>query len=115
VVGLPGNPVSTFTSFAIFVAPVVRRMMGHGRVENLEVRAILGGRLKRRPGRTTYHLARLEGRDGTLVARPVPTMGSGDVVSLVRSNAFIVTEGAPDALEAGAHVTAVPWRDFHLR
>jgi len=115
VVGLPGNPVSAYTSFAVFVVPAVRRMMGHDRVEGLEVRAILGGRLERRPGRTTYHLARLEQRNGTFVALPVRTTGSADMVSLVRANAFLVTPGAPDALEAGSEVAAVPWRDFHLR
>ena len=31
VVGLPGNPVSAFTGFAVFVAPALRKMMGHGR------------------------------------------------------------------------------------
>ncbi len=115
VVGLPGNPVSTFTGFAVFVAPVLRKTMGYRRFEGVEVRATLTARLKRRPGRTTYHLARLEANHGSFVAYPVKTMGSGDVVSLVRANAFVVTEGAPDALEQGSEVTAVPWRDFEFR
>jgi len=114
-VGLPGNPVSTFTAFAVFVAPVLRKMMGHRRAEAVEVRAVLGDRLRRRPGRTTYHLARLEVVDGRFVAHPVRNMGSGDAISLVRANAYVVTPGAADALEAGAEVAAIPWREFHLR
>ncbi len=112
VLGLPGNPVSTFTCFAVFAAPAIRRMMGYRRAEASEVHAVLRGRLKRRPGRTTFHLARLEARDGTLVADPVRTMGSGDVVSLSRANAFIVTPGGNTAFEPGSTVTVMPWRDF---
>lgn len=29
VFGLPGNPVSAFVTFALFVAPVIRRLLGH--------------------------------------------------------------------------------------
>jgi len=114
-IGLPGNPVSTFTAFAVFVAPALRKMMGHLHPEAVEVRAVLAERLKRRPGRTTYHLARLEVVDGRFVAHPVRTMGSGDAISLVRASAYVVTPGAADALEAGSEVAAVPWKDFHLR
>jgi len=115
VVGLPGNPVSTFTAFAVFVAPVLRKMMGHRRPHAIEVRAILAERLARRPGRTTFHLARLEFVNGRPVARPVRTMGSGDAISLSRANAFVVAPGAQEALEPGAEVTALPWNDFFLR
>lgn len=115
VVGLPGNPVSTFTGFAVFVAPVLRRMMGFLRLVDPEVRAVLAERLPRRPGRTTYHLARVEVESGRFVAHPVKTMGSADVISLVRANAFIVTAGAADALEAGVEVSAILWKDAHLR
>lgn len=115
VVGLPGNPVSTFTAFAVFVAPTLRRMMGHPRPDNLTVRATLVAPLRRRPGRTTYHLARLEPTERGFQVLPIRTMGSGDVLSLSRANAFVVTQGAPDALAAGTEVTALPWRDFNLR
>ena len=115
VVGLPGNPVSTFTDFAVFVAPALRKMMGYPRWENLEVQAELVARLKRKPGRTTYHLARVSRDQGGFKALPVRTMGSGDVLSMSRANAFVVTPGEAHALDAGATVRAELWTDFHLR
>ncbi|HRQ90686.1 MAG TPA: molybdopterin-binding protein, partial [Bacteroidia bacterium] len=30
VFGLPGNPVSAYVTFSLFVAPVIRRILGHG-------------------------------------------------------------------------------------
>jgi molybdopterin molybdotransferase len=115
VVGLPGNPVSTFTDFAVFVAPVLRKMMGYPRWDNLGVEAELVARLKRKPGRTTYHLARVSQERGGFKALPVRTMGSGDVLSMHRANGFVVTPGEAHALEAGATVQAELWTDFHLR
>jgi molybdopterin molybdotransferase len=115
VVGLPGNPVSTFTDFAIFVAPALRKMMGYSRRDNLEVGAVLTVALKRKPGRETYHLARVEIEDGGYQATPVRTMGSGDVISMVRANAFVVTPGGKHALPAGSTVRAVLWDEFQLR
>ena len=115
VVGLPGNPISTFTDFAVFVAPALRKMLGHAVWDNPRVPAVLQTRLKRKPGRTIYHLARVRAGDSGLVAAPIRTMGSGDVLSMVQANAFVITPGSPHALEAGEQVEAELWRDFQLR
>jgi molybdopterin molybdotransferase len=115
VVGLPGNPVSTFTGFAVFVAPALRKMMGYARCDNLEVTAVLAERLKRKPDRATYHLARVALTDDGFTALPVRTMGSGDVVSMSRANAFVITPAGSRALDPGTEVTAVLWPGFNLR
>jgi molybdopterin molybdotransferase len=115
VVGLPGNPVSTFTGFAVFVAPALRKMMGFARCDSLEVTAVLTGRLKRKPGRTTYHLARVARTADGFTALPVRAMGSGDVVSMSRANAFVITAPGAHALDPGTPVTAILWPHFNLR
>jgi molybdopterin biosynthesis enzyme len=51
--------------------------------------------LRRRPGRETLHLARVESIDGERVAHPVASTGSGDVLSIARANGFVITP--PDA------------------
>jgi molybdopterin molybdotransferase len=115
VVGLPGNPISTFTGFAIFVAPALRRMMGYAEWRNLELPATLDRPLAAGPKRQTYHLVRLSASREGLTARPVRSTGSGDVLSLVRANGFVVTSVGCGDLEAGQTVPALLWRDFHLR
>jgi molybdopterin molybdotransferase len=110
VVGLPGNPLSTFTGFAVLVGPALRRMMGHASFENVEVLLPLAATLRRKPGRTTYHLAHVAPVDGELRVHPVKSMSSGDVLSLVRANAFVVTLGSPHAIEPGTKVPVLLWR-----
>jgi molybdopterin molybdotransferase len=115
VFGLPGNPVSTYTAFAVFVAPALRRMQGYRRWENQRLPAVLAEPLRARRGRETYHLARLTGRSEGLTASPVAHAGSGDVFALARANGFIVTPESGASLAAGAGVSALLWKDFDLR
>jgi molybdopterin molybdotransferase len=109
VVALPGNPVSAFTGFAVFVAPALRKMSGHPCPDGKPIAVRLAEPLRRKPGRTTYALAHVEVVDGAWVARPARSAGSGDVLSLVRANAFLVVPGDPHAVEAGTLVDAILW------
>lgn len=109
VLGLPGNPVSAFSVFAVLAAPALRRMLGHDRCEDPEIVATLASALKARPGVTTFHLARVAVEGGRVIAHPVASAGSADVASLARANAFVVTSGAARGLEGGTEVVARVW------
>ncbi len=111
VVGLPGNPVSAFTGFAVFLAPFLRRIGGWSRWRNLEAEARLLEPLKARPGRVAFRLARAGLENGEMVVRPAKSRGSGDATSLLRANAFAVTGGEPGGVPAGSRVRTVLWRD----
>jgi molybdopterin molybdotransferase len=115
VFGLPGNPVSTFTMFAVFVAPALRRMMGYRAWADVELRATLEEPLEALPGRKTYHLARLAAGPAGLTARRIRAAGSGDVLALARANGFIVTAAEGARLARGATVGVQAWPGFHLR
>jgi molybdopterin molybdotransferase len=115
VLGLPGNPVSTFTCFAVFVAPMLRRMLGYRRWENRSMLAVLTEPLRERGGRETYHLARIEPGPEGLVAQCVRNAGSGDVLALARANGFVVSPVGGASHAAGASVPALLWRDSDFR
>ena len=115
VIGLPGNPVSTYCGFELFVAPALRRLSGRSVATRTPVRAELAGPLRNKPGRRTFHLARLEFRGARFVAIPVATTGSGDLLSMVRANAFLITDADQGDCPAGTLLDALPWREFDLR
>lgn len=56
IFGLPGNPVSTLTSFIQFVRPALLRLMGANRTEKPVVSAFLEEDIKKQPGKV--HLLR---------------------------------------------------------
>lgn len=83
VFGLPGNPVSALVCCYRYVLPFVDRMMG------LECEARLSAFItelpRRKKGRTHFVPVALEGEK----ARPVPTNGSGDFLSVLASDGFV--------------------------
>jgi molybdopterin molybdotransferase len=109
VLGLPGNPISAFTGFQVFVRPVLRKLMGDPQPVAGPLRATLLTPLRRKPGRLTYHLAHLRWHEGKPLVAPVASASSGDVLSLVRANAFIVAPGDAQAIPAGAEVDVLAW------
>jgi molybdopterin molybdotransferase len=115
VLGLPGNPVSSLAGFALLAAPALRRMMGYRRPDNVTLNARLERAIRTRPGRKTFHLARVESVAGELSACRAASTGSGDVLSMSRANGWIVSETDEGELAAGDRVPVMLWRDFHLR
>jgi molybdopterin molybdotransferase len=115
VFGLPGNPVSTFVGFEVFVAPALRKMMGYRHWGNVELPAVLEEPLKTHPGRVTYHLSRVTATSDGLTVRRVRSKGSGDALSMTAANAFAITGAEVDFVEAGSTLPVLLFRDFHLR
>lgn len=98
--GLPGNPVSTFVIFEIFIRPVLYRMMGHE--WNLPIiRAHLReGYIRRNPARAAF--VPILYRDG--VAHPVRYLGSAHLEGLCNANGLMLVPLGIREIPAGAEV-----------
>jgi molybdopterin molybdotransferase len=104
VFGLPGNPVSAQVTFDLFVRPALLRMQGARVTGRPRARVELREGVENRSGRKSHVPARVRFEDGSLVARPVRSAGSGDLAAHARANALVVIEA--DRLKAGAGETA---------
>jgi molybdopterin molybdotransferase len=97
---LPGNPVSAFVSFQVFVRPAIRRMMGAEPLHRPLVRARCLERLGSPKGKRQYLRAHYFDAEGKGSVRPVGGPGSHLIGGLARANALIVV---PE------DQTEVPW------
>lgn len=105
VFGLPGNPVSCFVSFHLFVAPALRRAMGQTQGWfPPSVRTTLAAPLKSGGDRRVYTRVRVESRQGELIARPLTSQGSGSLTSMVDANGLAIVPEGTTRVEAGARV-----------
>ena len=90
VFGLPGNPVSTFVAFELFVNPVLKTLQGLGPGTH----PIMRGRLERevieKSGRTTFLPAVVADQGDGVKVDPVSWKGSADIFSMVGANGLIV-------------------------
>jgi molybdopterin molybdotransferase len=107
VFGLPGNPVSAQVTFDLFVRPALLRMQGSRVVSRPRVEVELLQPLVNRSGRDNHLPARVRFEGGRLVAEPVPSRGSGDVVAHARANALVILEHNRLRAEAGERAPAV--------
>jgi len=107
VLGLPGNPLSAFVGFKIFAEPALRRFSGMSVAWKQPVTVRLDEPIRHRPGRRTYHLAHVEDRGEGWVAVPVRSTGSGDVLSLSRANAIVITASQAGDVAAGETLGAL--------
>jgi molybdopterin molybdotransferase len=64
--GLPGNPVSSFVTFELFVRPVIRRLAGHERLHRATDRAVLLEPVTKSRGRRGFQrVTALRSTDGS--------------------------------------------------
>jgi molybdopterin molybdotransferase len=85
VFGLPGNPVSSFIGFELFVRPALRLLAGHeDEPPTQEMR--LRTPLTATNDRPTFHPAR---RHETNQVEPLPWFGSADLRALLAADALI--------------------------
>jgi molybdopterin molybdotransferase len=107
VFGLPGNPVSAQATFDLFVRPGLLKMQGARVVSRPRVPVELLGAVGNRSGRKAHVPARVRFEGGRLVARPVRSMGSGDLAAHARANALVVVEAGREEVAAGETAEAL--------
>ena len=112
VFGLPGNPVSAQVTFDLFVRPLLLRMQGARVLERPLVEAELLEGVGNKSGRKAHLPALVRFEGGRLVARPVRSMGSADLVAHARANALLVLEARRTRAEAGERAPALLLGNF---
>ena len=108
--GLPGNPVSVFVSFEVFVRPAILKMMGRTSLGRPEVIARLTEEVRGPRGKTQF--ARVEvtrGAEGW-VATPTGGRGSNLISTIARANGLAVIPAGTGAAPAGTEVKVMLFR-----
>jgi molybdopterin molybdotransferase len=108
IVTLPGNPVSSFISFELYVRPLIRRLMGKRDVTRATEPAVCLEAFGSPGGKTQYARGVLEVRpDGTRAVTPVGGQGSHVVGGLAQADALIVVPPEVSRVEVGDAVTVI--------
>ena len=103
VLGLPGNPVSSFMCAVLFLVPLLRRLAGRTDVALPLTRATLGSALPANDDRADYMRAALaRGPDGALVATPYRKQDSSMLAPLAHADCLVVRAPLAPAADAGS-------------
>ncbi|MBI3739576.1 MAG: molybdopterin molybdotransferase MoeA [Chloroflexi bacterium] len=104
-IGLPGNPVSAFVGFEVFVRPALGRLSGLKTATRPKVKVRLADAIES-DGRESYLRAIVEERDGVLSAKLTGHQGSGNLLSLVQANALLIVPAGVKSLAIGDQIDA---------
>jgi molybdopterin molybdotransferase len=103
VIGLPGNPVSSYVCAFLFLVPLIRTLLGRTTVHHRKETALLGRDLAANDRREDYLRARLEARDdGTLIATPVDHQDSSLLANLAAARALVIRPPFASAARQGS-------------
>lgn len=102
--GLPGNPVSAWVGFELFVRPMLRRMLGDPRPHRVACEGPLGASIRCSADRTELARARLDAQG---LAWPMPKQTSSALTSVVGVDALLVLPEREGELAAGERVRAL--------
>jgi molybdopterin molybdotransferase len=102
VIGLPGNPVSSYVCAFLFLAPLIRALSGRNAIHNVRETALLGRDIAANDMREDYLRARLEARStGALIATPVDHQDSSLLGNLAAARALVIRPPFAAAAAAG--------------
>ncbi|MFJ3934018.1 gephyrin-like molybdotransferase Glp [Streptomyces sp. NPDC090029] len=107
LLALPGNPVSSYVSFELFVRPAIRTLMGLDDVHRPTVRALLDAEapLSSPDGKRQFLRGRYDAEAGRVA--PVGGAGSHLVAALAHADCLIVVPEKTTSVEPGAGVDVV--------
>ncbi len=125
VFGLPGNPVSSFVCFWLFVRPALMRLMDRRWQPQRMQRVQLATDFRQRSHRETYFPGRIvrsvtdsptvtvDLRKDIPMVSPLPWKGSADLLTVTQADCLIRFPEGSDRFEAGRMVDAIPLRTEH--
>jgi molybdopterin molybdotransferase len=107
--GLPGNPVSTVVTFALFARPLLAALAGDRRPFPAPLPCVFDEPVRTAVPLTHVLRASLDaGADGWLHARLAGPQGSGLLTSVARADAYVIVPEAVREVAPGTRLWALP-------
>jgi molybdopterin molybdotransferase len=111
IFGLPGDALSHFVCFHLFVRPALDRLLARP-IQNT-VQAFLSESMPdTQNARETWWPAQLRVREGRLECRALPWKSSGDITRLPAANALLKVPASTSHFAAGTMVELISTRSF---
>ncbi|RVU34965.1 molybdopterin molybdenumtransferase MoeA [Hwanghaeella grinnelliae] len=114
IVGLPGNPVAAFTTFALVGRPLLQGLAGQAVRAPHRMRAVAGFDYKKKRDRREFVRARISGYDdaGMPIVEKFGRSGAAILTSLVGADGFVELGEDVERLEKGQSVAYLPFSEL---
>ncbi len=103
--GIPGNPVSTMSTFYNFILPCIKKMNNMLNLDLFTLKATLKENIKRKDLRSEFLRGILTKENDKFYVKTTGSQGSGILSSMIKGNCFIYIEEGLDDIKKGSSVT----------
>ncbi len=110
--GLPGNPVSVFVSFEVFIRPAIQKMMGRTQLFRPEVIARVEEDISGPVGKMQFARVRVRRTKEGWMARPTGARGSNLIATVSRANGLAIVPPGVATAPAGSDVRVLVFRSM---
>jgi len=108
--GLPGNPVSTFVSFEVFIRPALLKMMGRKDIFRPEITAVIEDDISGPRDKLQFARVRVWREQGEWRASSTGPAASNLLSTVVRANGLAMIPVGTDTAPAGSQVQVMVFR-----
>jgi molybdopterin molybdotransferase len=108
--GLPGNPVSVFVSFEVFVRPAIMKMMGRSSVRRPEITATLTEEVSGPEAKTQFARVHVQRTADGWAATPTGARGSNLISTVTRANGLAIIPPGTAVAPQGEKVRVMVFR-----
>ncbi|MBN1969451.1 MAG: molybdopterin molybdotransferase MoeA [Candidatus Delongbacteria bacterium] len=109
VIGIPGNPVSNFLAYNLFIKTVINIMSGKSEPLPNFIKGEILSDFRHKSGRKNFVVSKYSEIDGKIYSDPVKSNGSADVNALSKSDCFTIIPADVEKIEKGSIVEIFKW------
>lgn len=110
VFGIPGNPVSNFVTYFIFIQASLHKAMGYARFGIEPQEGVLMTEFCSKVGRKHFVPIEIKKEKNKYCLRPVFSHGSADILAFSRADGLMIVEAGRPGLRKKAKVNFLTWK-----
>ena len=112
IFGVPGNPVSNFLAYFIFIRPVMYKMAGLKLSIGVFKEGVLKEVFRKKTARRQFVLVKILKKGGDYDLFPLGSHGSADILSLSKADGFMVVSENENVIKKNRRMHFITWKDL---
>ena len=112
LIGLPGNPVAVFVTFAHVLRPLIAALAGATPTPITPATVVSGFDYRKKAGRREYLRVSLQRRGADIVASKYPVDGAGVITSLTRTDGLVELDEETTSVAMGDAIRFIDYRQM---
>jgi len=110
IFGIPGNPISNFLAYLIFIRPALYKMLGHSNFQPDFKTGLIDREFNTKTERKHFVLVKITKNKNHYYLTPIFSHGSADILALSKADGFMVVDTNISTIEKNSKIQFITWK-----